>query len=123
MLSAAAAQSIGCEYNHKAKRLSAVSSCLCIHRGTSLFVTHTGMENDPDEAAKPMGNGPRWSDCVPGAIPIGDRQSRKWFLSTWPRRWQLDSECAACGDCPSGSGDSWILLHFLPPQGKLQPMT
>ena len=38
--------------------ISAMSSCLCTHRGTSLFVTHTAMENDPDEAAKPMGNGP-----------------------------------------------------------------
>jgi hypothetical protein len=38
--------------------ISAMSSCFCTHRGTSLFVTHTAMENDPDEAAKPMGNGP-----------------------------------------------------------------
>jgi hypothetical protein len=38
--------------------ISAMSSCFCTYRGTSLFVTHTAMENDPDEAAKPMGNGP-----------------------------------------------------------------
>src|SRR5215467_4235261 len=38
--------------------ISAVSSCLCTQRGTSLFVTQTAMENNPDQATKPMGDGP-----------------------------------------------------------------
>ena len=97
-----------------------MSSCLCFHRGTSLFITHTAMENDPDEA---RGNGPNGLIVSQARYPVGDRQFRKWFLSTWLRRWQLDSVCAACGGYPSGSGDSWILLHFLPHQGMLQPMT
>src|SRR5712692_3571961 len=38
--------------------ISAPASGLCVHCGASFFVTHTLVQNDPNQATKPMGNGP-----------------------------------------------------------------
>src|SRR5713101_3808790 len=37
--------------------ISAPASGLCVHCGASFFVTHTLVQNDPNQTTKPMGNG------------------------------------------------------------------